>query len=305
MTSLITGARGFCGRHLATRLKTLGHTVIGVDVADGPAPTWCDAVARADVADLDAVRVLLRQFGPTTIFHLAGAAKGDAETLHHVNVLGTRTLLEAVRHEVPDARVLLAGSAAEYGNVSEADLPVVESYACQPASPYGITKHAATLDALRLSSQWGLKVVVARPFNIVGAGVPGDLVVGALVARIRRADGSKDDRTVPVGNLTARRDFIAVDDVVTAYIAMAGGDAWGQVFNVCSGEARAIREVADKLCAFAHKPVHLRVDAALMRPEEVPVMVGSGAKARDWLGFAPTCSFDEALLAAWRGWSQA
>jgi GDP-4-dehydro-6-deoxy-D-mannose reductase len=76
------------------------------------------------------------------------------------------------------------------------------------------------------------------------------------------------------------------------------------VFNVCSGQPRSIQEVADALCAFAPEPVRLRVDPALIRPEEVPIMVGSGKKARDRFGFEPRFTLKDALLAAWRGWGQ-
>jgi GDP-4-dehydro-6-deoxy-D-mannose reductase len=301
--ALITGACGFSGRHLATHLKAQRHTVQGIDVVAGATPAWLDGLAQADVTDLSRVAAIVRAFKPTAVFHLAGSAKGDRDMLHRLNVIGTMTLLESIRQEAADAGVVVAGSAAEYGHVRVADQPVMEAQPCRPASAYGITKHEATLQALAYASRWGMHIAVARPFNIIGAGVPADLVVGALVARIRLAAEPGADRTVAIGNLSARRDFIAIDDVVDAYERMVTRGVWGEVFNICSGKGRAIRDVADRLCRLAEVPVELRVDPALVRTEEVPVMVGSGAKAKELLGFLPSRSFEDALQSAWYGWS--
>ena len=297
MRTLLTGARGFCARHLAARLHACGHTVAGIDLGS-EGPRWVDEYAEADMTRSSDVTGAVRRFHPDAIFHLAGLSRGAEADIFRVNVDGTLHLLDAVVSEVPDARVLLVGSAAEYGPVHDSELPVVETHDCRPVSPYGASKHQAVLAGLEMASR-GFKVVVARPFNIIGSGMSDELVVGALVSRIRAAAGSAG--TVRIGNLDAARDFVAVEDVAGAYIRMIDGGFWGEVFNICSGVAHTIREIAERLCGMAAFPVTLQVDPALVRPGDVPVMVGSAAKAETAFGFQPRVTLDESLLAAWTG----
>lgn len=299
---LITGARGFCARHLAARLRGAGHVVGGVGVTSAQrVPDWLDEYTDADVSDGPQVREAVRSFRPDRVFHLAGLTRGADADIFRVNVDGTVHLLDAVRAEAPDARVLLVGSAAEYGFVDPADLPVTEAHPCRPVGAYAQSKHEAVCAGLEMANRSRLKIVVARPFNIVGAGVSEDLVVGALVARIKRAIVPGGDGVVRVGRLDSGRDFVAVEDVVDAYARMAEGGGWGEVFNICSGEARSIREVAERLCGMADTPVRLEVDPALVRTSEVSVIFGSGAKARKRFGFAPRVPLEESLAAAWQG----
>ena len=264
-------------------------------------PDWLDECADADVTDGHQVREAVRRFRPDRVFHLAGLARGADADIVRVNRDGTVHLLDAVRAEAPDARVLLVGSAAEYGLVDPADLPVTEAHPCRPVGAYARSKHEAVCAGLEMASRSGVQIVVARPFNIVGAGLSEDLVVGALVARIKRAIGPGGDGVVRVGQLDSGRDFVAVEDVVDAYARMVEGGGWGEVFNICSGEARSIRDVAERLCGMADTQVRLEVDAALVRTSEVSVIFGSGAKARERFGIAPSVPLEVSLASAWRG----
>ena len=161
---------------------------------------------------------LLRRVRPDLVFHLAGIQQGEAKDIYRTNVMGAVHLLEAVRQECHSSRVLLVGSAAEYGLVGKNELPVTESTPCKPQGPYGLSKYASTLAGLDWSRQFGMKVVIARPFNIIGAGISPNLFAGALLARAREALATQGDPMVKVGNMESQRDFIAVEDVVEAYM---------------------------------------------------------------------------------------
>jgi GDP-4-dehydro-6-deoxy-D-mannose reductase len=187
-TALITGVAGFCAAHLARRLAAEGHAVVGVD-RTGAAPQGLrlaryrslDVCNAADVADA------VRDFAPDWVFHLAGIPSGPAIDVYRINFLASIYLLEAIREHAPKARVLLVGSAAEYGQVAATNLPITEDQPCRPVGPYGVAKHAQTLAALDLVHRLGLKIVIARPFNIIGAGISPSLVVGAILDRAKRA----------------------------------------------------------------------------------------------------------------------
>jgi len=300
-TALITGGSGFCARHLAKRLSVEGGTqVIGADWAEPADEGWVlDDFARVDIGEFTQVADLLRRVRPDFIFHLAGIQRGESNDIYRTNVMGAVHLLEAVRQECPSARVLLAGSAAEYGFVGKEGLPVTEGTPCRPLGPYGMSKYAATLAGISWSRQYRMKVVIARPFNIIGAGVPPSLVVGALVTRVREALTRRRDPVVKVGNLDSARDFVAVEDAVDAYVRMSEGDHWGEIFNICSGQPTPIRKVVETLLSFAPRPVRFEVDPALFQPGEVSVMYGSYAKARAAFGFEPATLLRDALRECW------
>jgi GDP-4-dehydro-6-deoxy-D-mannose reductase len=157
-----------------------------------------------------------------------------------------------------------------------------------------------TLAALDCFKKHGLRVAVVRPFNIVGAGVPESLVVGALLHRMRKALTDEANPTVPVGNLDSQRDFVAVDDVVEAYWRLIHAESWGQVFNICSGRPVPVRAVAERLLGFAPRPLRLQVHPALVRAAEATVVYGSWQKAHRAFGYEPRTGLEDAVRSAWQ-----
>ena len=300
-TCLITGAGGFCARHVAARLEREGgFRVVGTGLrAQPPAGIKLDDYLPADVCEQSTLAAIARKVKPDWVLHLAGLREGTDEDVRRVNAAGSGNLLEALRQETPQARVLLIGTAAEYGFVDEADLPVTEQHPCRPVGAYAISKHEAVLAGLELARRGRLKVVVARPFNVIGPGLPPSLVLGAVVSQAVRAAQAAADPVVRVGNLDAQRDFVAVGDVADAYVRMLRGDYWGEVFNLCSGRPYAVRAAVELLLARAGRPVRLQVDPARVRQSEVRVSYGSYEKARRAFGFAPKTSVEESIRAMW------
>ena len=301
-TTLITGVKGFCGRHLARHLSNEGgHRLVGVDLdAESPRGLPLDEYLAVDVSQAEQMAAAIQHTRPDRIFHLAGLVRAAPADLYRVNLHAAVHLLEAVRRIVPESRVLLVGSAAEYGKVNSADLPIDEAQPCRPFGAYALSKYAMTLAALDYAQGHGMKVVVVRPFNIIGAGVPISLVVGAILQRIKRTLATDADPVVQIGNLETKRDFVAVEDVVRAYAQLLCAEAWGQVFNICSGQPRSIRSVVERLLSFSSRPVRLETDPSLQRPTDVPVVYGSWQKARRLIGFQPHTDLDVPLRAAWQ-----
>ena len=300
MRALITGAGGFSAAHLSARLRQESIGVVGLDLREpDPHAGFEGECRRVDITDFEQVSKAVREVRPDYIFHLAGAMVGPFQEVYRANCLGTVTLLEAVRASAPDCKLLLVGSSAEYGPVAPTGLPVTEEAPCVPGSPYGLSKHFATLAGLGYARHHGLKIVVARVFNLVGAGIPESLVVGALLARAKSALMGPAPPVVKVGNLGSRRDFIAVTDAVDGYLRMVRADFWGEVFNICSGRARPIAEVAALLLDRSDRKIALEVDPALVRTAEVDTMFGSPDKARRLLGFEARTPLEDALAAAW------
>lgn len=300
---LVTGANGFCARHLIARLSARTTSrVYGVDIQPTPAAGRTLAGYRMiDLTDAPALDALLEELEPDVLFHLAGRHRGAPHEIYRANFLGSLHVLEGVRRIAPKARVLLVGSAAEYGRVPREALPVSEGHPCRPVSAYGISKFAATLMAQDYAARYGVRVAIARPFNIVGAGLSDDLVIGAVLQRIRSAMAAPGfDGCIPVGRLDSERDFLAVDDVVDALLAMTEASGRGEVYNICSGTPRTVLSVLEELVRFAPLPIRWKIDPALVNAAEVPCMFGSYAKAQAAFGFAPRRPLAEALESAWR-----
>ena len=272
--------------------------VYGADIGANQRGGFLAAYFRVDVDDREQVDRAIREAAPDWVFSLAGVAQGNTDLIYRVNLIGSINLLESVKQYAPDARVVMVGTAAEYGFVEENELPIVEDTPCRPSGHYGISKLAMTQAALCYANQFGLNVSVARPFNIVGPGIPTSLVLGAVLERARRAL-AEGGEVVTVGNVDTERDFIAVDDVVDAYVSMARSNCRGEVYNICSGEPRRIRDVIELALARAPRRLRLKIDQALVRASDPRRLYGSYEKAERSFGFRPRVRIDDSIAAAW------
>lgn len=293
---LITGAQGFVGRHLTTHLEACGDEVIGVDrVPDG-----------IDITDADAIRKLIADIEPRAIYHLAGWAdvggswKAPVEAFR-VNAEGTLNVLSAAA-EAGVERVLAVSSADVYGKVDPSELPLTEDSPLRPASPYAASKVAADYLGLQAWLGNGLPVLRVRAFNHLGPGQTDKFVAPAIASRIARAEIAGKEAVLPIGDLSARRDFTDVRDVVRAYrMLMEDGEA-GQVYNVCSGVDLAVQDLADQLLAQARIPLRFETDPALLRPVEVPVLRGSYQRLERATGWKPEIPISQTLTDLLEDW---
>jgi GDP-4-dehydro-6-deoxy-D-mannose reductase len=172
--------------------------------------------------------------------------------------------------------------------------PLSEEAPLRPASPYAASKAAAEFLGLQAHLGRGLEVVRVRPFNHVGPGQAPAFVVAALAGRIAaaEADGGK---SVAVGDLSPARDFTDVRDVVRAYRLLAAHGVAGEVYNVCTGRAVPISEVAKLLVASSTAEIELVEDPALMRPVEIPILLGDPSKLAALTGWRPEIPLEQTL----------
>ena len=296
MRSLITGGAGFVGHWLADHLRSLGDQVVAID-------------REVDVTDPSALLAAVSDARPDAIYHLAalthvGESWDEPLRVLEVNVIGTAALLAAARECGTDPRILVTSSAEVYGPVTDpALLPLTESSPTAPLTPYAASKLAAEAIVSQAGRGHGQHVITVRPFNHIGPGQTPNFAVPALAKRIVDAERS-GALTIPVGNLSARRDFTDVRDVVRAYRLLVEAGQPGDVYNVCSGVDVSIREIADRLLRLAGTSLAFETDAALMRPVEVPVLRGDPGRLVEATGWKPEIPLDETLadvLAYWRG----
>jgi GDP-4-dehydro-6-deoxy-D-mannose reductase len=295
MRAFVTGGHGFVGPWLRRHLEEQGDEVIAPDA---------DAV---DITDPDSVARAVAEARPDAVYHLAAMAhvseswRQPAKTFA-VNATGTLHVLEAVRVLDPMPRVLLVCSSEVYGVVTPDRLPIAEDTPLRPVTPYAASKVAAEFLGLQAHLGYGVPVIRARSFNHIGPSHSGAYVVSDLARRIAEAerDGTK---VLRVGNLSPRRDFTDVRDVVRAYRLLVEGGAAGEVYNVCSGQAVAVEDVARRLLGLAGTDLVLETDPELVRPVDVPLLVGDPTRIRAAVGWEPRIALDDTLtevLAEWR-----
>jgi GDP-4-dehydro-6-deoxy-D-mannose reductase len=209
-------------------------------------------------------------------------------------VLGTKNILDVANEIVPTASVVLVSSADVYGVVRPEDLPLVETFRVAPANPYASSKveaeHVAH-DAVRERAQ---RVVIARPFNHVGPGQSTDFVVPAIVDRLLAAVADGADEIL-VGDLSTRRDFSDVRDVVRAYRLLVEKGISGEVYNIASGVDVGLFDIAQRLVEAIAPDVRLVTDESLIRPVEVPVSCGSYEKIGRATKWRPKITLDTSL----------
>ena len=256
------------GRHLVEHLNAAGDEV---------------TVCCTDITDAEAVALDIQRCRPEIVYHLAAQAdvgaswKAPSETLR-VNVEGTFNVLDAARR-FGATRVLAVSSADVYGRVEAGQLPVGETAPMRPVTPYGASKAAAEMVCLQAGLGSKVEVIRSRAFNHLGPGQSNRFVASALAARIA-ANERSGATAVQVGNLSARRDFTDVRDVVRAYRLLAEHGEPGEVYNVCSGESFAVSDLADRLLAQARHRMGIEPDDGLRRPVDVPELTGDPSKLR-------------------------
>jgi GDP-4-dehydro-6-deoxy-D-mannose reductase len=253
----------------------------------------------ADVCDGTAMRALVRSAAPEVVFHLAAQASvarsfADPLETFEVNVLGTVAVLEAVRSEVPAARVVLSSSAEVYGSAPDEQLPLVETAELRPSTPYAASKVAQEVCGAQYRRSFGLDVILVRGFNTIGPGQATTFALPAFAAQLARiAEGAEP--VLRVGNLSARRDLTDVRDVVRAYRLLAARGAAGATYNVCSDRAISIREALETLVSTSGLDVRIEVDPERLRPVDTPVLLGSAARLREATGWSPEIGLERSL----------
>jgi len=242
------------------------------------------------------------------VYHLAalthvGRSWDDPAEVLHVNATGTLYVLEAARACASVPRVLLVSSAEVYGVVPEGRLPVTEDEPLAPVTPYAASKVAAEYLGVQQHLAHGLPVIRVRPFNHIGPGQSSGFVVAALAERIAQAVRAGAS-SIPVGNLSARRDLTDVRDVVRAYRTLVTDGTPGEVYNVCSGRDVAIDEVAARLLDLAGAQLELVPDPSLVRPVDVPVVRGDPGKLEAATRWRPEIDLEKTLRDVLDQWTE-
>lgn len=291
MQALVTGAAGFVGRRLVPRLEGVGWEVTAHD-------------RELDVSDAVAVEALVDALKPGLIVHLAAVtsvpeSRSSPAQTFAVNYLGTHSVLEAALRAAPDARVLLIGSSDAYGSAPPGSPAFTEAAPLVPGSPYACTKAAADLLGAAYQER-GLDVVRTRSFNHSGPGQSDTFVLPSFARQAVEIASGLREPLLRVGNLDSRRDFLDVDDVIEAYVALVDPTVPSGAYNVASGEGQRVGDALDTILELAGVRAEIQVDPERLRPTDLAV--GDATRLRRATGWAPRVAFEEMLARVVQDW---
>jgi len=312
LRALITGISGFVGSHLAEYL--IAHTDWQIF---GTVYGRLDNIAHlrdritiypAELSRLEVVRFILEETRPDYIFHLAAQpisalSRIDPWFTLENNIRAQLNVLEAVVQLKLPSRVLVVGSAEEYGKISPEDLPVDEDTPLRPVTPYGVSKIAQDFLGLQYYLSYGVATVRVRSFNHVGPRQREGFVAADFAKQIAEIEAGKRPPQVVVGDLSAGRDFSDVRDVASAYYLALTRGAPGEVYNIGSGTSHTVRELLETLIRLSGREVAIVQDPARLRPVEVPAVMADIRKFKACTGWEPVIPFEQSMrdvLEYWR-----
>jgi GDP-4-dehydro-6-deoxy-D-mannose reductase len=289
MKVLLTGANGFVGHYAMERLDCTPLLLDGatVDIRDG----------RAVQA---AVRMIFKNTPFDAVIHLAAQSFvpesfKDPRATFDINFFGTLNLLLALKAAGFDGRMLYVGSGDVYSLVSPDKLPIIEDTPLRPRNPYAVSKVAAEALCCQWSQTEGFEIIMVRPFNHIGPGQSGRFAVSSLARQVMEIKMGVKRPVIDVGDIDVTRDFTDVRDVVLAYELLLEGGANGEVYNVCSGKERAIRNILERLMGLSGIEADICQDPGRMRAAEQRRVCGSPERLTKDTGWTPQIAFDDTL----------
>ena len=305
--SLIIGAAGFVGGYLIKHLQTLGDEVYATKLPSEKLEADCH-ISNLDILDADSTVALISEIKPDRIFHLAAQSsvavswKKPALTAQ-INVVGAINLLEAVRDSGCDPVILLIGSSEEYGSVNTPDGVISEEQQLNPNNIYAATKAAQNRVGWIYHNAYGMKVISVRAFNHFGPGQLPQFVISDFCKQTAEIEGGLHEPVIRVGNLSAKRDFTDVRDIVCAYGALAEKGRYGETYNVGSGHAAEIRSILDIILSLSSADISVEIDKSRFRPVDVPVVQADIRKINADTGWKPEIDINDTIedtLNYWR-----
>jgi UDP-glucose 4-epimerase len=295
---LITGGRGFIGTHVIDELRARGYAKITVldahpheiprDQSQGQLEQWQLDINDPKLDEAFAAGRFTAVIHLAALHHIPYCNRHPGETWR-VNVGGTRAVLGAcVRYEVP--HVFVASSAVVYRSSSQ---PHRESDRLEARDIYSLTKLVNEHQARDCASAGVRRLVVGRIFNAVGRHDRNPHLVPELVRRLRQSD------CIEVGDADARRDYVDARDIARAIVQLTfSGPPGLHTFNIGTGRAYSVREVAETLARLAGRQVKLVASERLRRPTDRPVLVADRERVRRECGWEPVYSLEDSLRAA-------
>ena len=312
MTALVTGASGFAGSHLVDYLVATGCTVTAMISPSASAAHLTEShnhltIKRADLRNGEAVLNVIADCRPERIYHLASISTkvGFSEQprlFHDVIFNGTLNILYAIRDLALNCRLLYVSSAEVYGAEQGDVMPLAETQAYRPNSPYAAHKAAAELACYQFFRTYGVHVVRARPFPHTGPRQAPSFVCSSLAKQVAEIRLGLRPAEIVVGNTSPKRDFTDVRDIVRGYHSLLEAGQPGDVYQLCSGKPVAIASILEYLIRCSQIEIDVTTDPARVRSNEIDGYWGDASKISAATGWAPEIPLETTLTDLMQYW---
>lgn len=289
MKALITGINGFVGHYLSKYLLEQGYAVCGTVIEDNVNIENVN-IYKMNILNKNEVEETIRKIDPDFIYHLAGqSAVGlswENPTLTiDVNVNGTINLLDAVRENDLNTKVLIIGSSDQYGIIKPEDCPISEEHELNPSSPYAISKTTQEQIAKLYIKAYNMNIIMVRAFNHIGPMQSKNFVVSDFASKVAEIENGAEP-IIRVGNLEAYRDFTDVRDIVRGYTMLMEKGKIGEVYNIGSGNAYKIQDILNILLSLSTKEIKVEIDKEKLRPSDVPIVQCDNSKIKSHINWS-------------------
>lgn len=273
MKALITGGSGFVGGYLIRELTEAGWEVHATHLPDEKINTECFRHVL-DVLRKDDVKNLIEEVRPDIIYHLSAQSSvalswKNPQLTTEINVIGSINVMEALPNGV---RLILIGSGEEYGFIRENACPIKETENINPANIYAVSKACAGMIGKIYHRAYGKDIVIVRAFNHSGAGQAETFVISDFCKQIAEIENGLRPPEIFTGNLSAKRDFTDVKDVVRAYRLLGEKGISGKTYNVGRGKAVSIEYILNTAIKLSEVPITHRLDPQRLRASDIPVI---------------------------------
>lgn len=291
--ALIIGAAGFVGNYLAEHLRNeCGMAVSATKLPSEQIENEDIQIYNLDILDKEAVVSLLFRVRPDYIFHLAaqssvGVAWKNPGLTIDVNIKGSVNVMDAVRELYYKPRVLLIGSGEEYGHIRPGETPITEENSLRPGNIYAATKICQNMIGNIYARAYDMELMMVRAFNHIGPCQAPIFVVADFCRQVAEIEKGIREPVMYVGNLSTKRDFTDVRDVVKAYSLLIRKGKAGETYNVGTGHAVTIEEVLKQIIGLSKKEISVKVDPNKIRPVDVPIIEADISKIYEVTGWKP------------------
>ncbi len=282
-TILITGAGGFTGQHACRHFLAKGWQVWGVVLQNNPNIKELN-IKSCDLTNKQNVTSMIKEIKPDYVLHVAGlnsvmCSWGDPVKSIEANALSTLYLLEAIRKESHDTRIVVVGSALEY-----------EPMVSEVPHPYSLGKTMQMMIAKSYSTLYHMQIIMAKPSNLIGPG-PSNGVCSIIASKVAQMEIGKIDSRLQLTNLSIQRDFLDVRDAVRAYDLLLHSGEINKVYSIGSGMSRSLQEVVHRIKSLTKVPFSVEVE----HEESVHEEISMDLKSISELGWFSNITFQSSL----------
>lgn len=290
---IILGSEGFIGKTFVDYYKNSDDSSIELYLVD-IVPIKKNNYYCVNATNFEKINKIIQKISPDEIYNFSGSFTNIFETDYQNNVIATKNIIESILlNNLDECKILINGSAAEYGLIQKEDFIINEDHPLNPISFYGLSKVFQTYLAKTYFLMDDINVYITRPFNIIGYGISSKLFIGRLINEIKL--NFKEKRKITLGNLSNERDYIDIEDLISAYIKIIRKGVPGEIYNIGSQSSIKTQNLLKRFMEiFDIDEKYIEIDKSFIRKFDIPKIIADNTKLKE-LGWINKISLDNSI----------